>query len=133
SRGVARGDFDNDGDLDLLVNHLNARPALLRNDTPRRGRHWLEIDLVGQSTNRDAIGAVVKVTVGGQTTVQPRLSAGSYLCQHDPRLHFGVGPNIQVDRVEVIWPDGARQTMENVRADQRVVIRQQKAPAEEVK
>ena len=133
SRGVARADFDNDGDVDLLVNNLNDRPALLRNDTPRRGRHWLSVQLVGRSTNRDALGAVVRITVGGRTIIQPRLSAGSYLSQHDPRIHFGIGLHRRVDRLEILWPDGSRQTMGDVPADRRVVVRQQTATTRKVK
>ena len=123
SRGVARADFDNDGDVDLLVNNLNDRPMLLRNDTPRRGRHWLSVALIGRPANRDAIGAVVKVSVRGRTMIQPRLSAGGYLSQHDPRLHFGVGAHRVVDRIEVVWPDGSRKTMENVPTDRHITIR----------
>ncbi|MCK4343075.1 MAG: CRTAC1 family protein [Phycisphaerae bacterium] len=125
SRGVARADFDNDGDIDLLVNHLNDRPSLLRNDTPRDGRHWLRVILIGREGNRDALGALVKVTVGGRTMVQPRLSAGGYLAQHDPRLHFGLGQHGKADRLVIIWPDGTRQTLENVLADRQVVVWQQ--------
>jgi len=125
SRGVAQGDYDNDGDVDLLVANLNDRPALLRNDTPRRGRHWLSIKLVGRSPNRDAIGALVKISVGGQTLVRQRLSGGSYLSQHDPRIHFGLGKHGEVDRLEVIWPDRSRLTRKNVQTDRLITIRQQ--------
>jgi hypothetical protein len=128
SRGVARADFDNDGDIDLLVNNLNAAPTLLRNDTPRGGRHWLSVELLGRHPNRDAIGAVVKVSVGGRTILQPRLSAGSYLSQHDSRIHFGLGGHGKIDRLEVRWPDGSRQTLDDVRADRRISIRQQATP-----
>lgn len=125
SRGVAQGDFDNDGDVDLLVANLNDRPALLRNDTPRRGRHWLGVRLVGRSANRDAIGAIVKISVRGQTLVRQRLSAGSYLSQHDSRIHFGLGKHGEVDRLEVIWPDSSCLTRKRVRADRLITIRQQ--------
>ncbi len=124
SRGIARGDFDNDGDLDLLIANLNDRPSLLRNDTPRRGRHWLQVRLVGRQPNLDALGAVVKIETGGRTIVRHRASAGSYLSQHDPRIHFGLGEQRKVDLLEVVWPDGSRQTMRNVPADQVLTIRQ---------
>jgi hypothetical protein len=125
SRGVARGDYDNDGDIDLLVSNLNARPSLLRNDTPRGDRHWIEVELRGRRPNRDGVGAVIKVSVGGRTFMQARLAAGGYLCQHDPRLHFGLGAHSQVERIEVIWPDGVRRTMANVSADRCVAVSQQ--------
>ena len=124
SRGVARADFDNDGDLDLLVASLNDRPVLLRNDTPRGERHWLEVMLVGQGGNRDAIGAVVRVTTGGRTIVRHRASAGSYLSQHDPRLHFGLGGQGKVERLEVVWPDGSRQEVRDALADRLLTVRQ---------
>ena len=124
SRGVAWADFDNDGDVDLLVNNLNDRPTLLRNDTPRRGRHWLTVTLKGWGGNRDAIGAVVRATVGGRTLIRARLSAGSYLSQHDSRVHFGLGSHTRVERLEIVWPDGSRQVLEEVSADQRLVVHQ---------
>ena len=76
-------------------------------------------------------GAVVKLTLAGREMIQPRLSAGSYLCQHDPRLHFGLGPHARIDRLEVRWPDGSRQTMTDVPADRRLVIRHRVAPLDE--
>lgn len=128
-RGAAQGDFDNDGDVDILVTHLNDRPALLRNDTPRGNRHWLTIELIGAPPNRDALGAVVKVKVGDQTLLRARRAGGAYLSQHDPRLHFGLGEHSEVARVEVRWPDGTRQTLENVKADRSITIRQQEKRA----
>ncbi len=122
-RGVAGADFDNDGDIDLLVTNLNDRPALLRNDSPRNGRHWLGVTLVGRSPNRDAIGAIVKVEAGGKSWIRPRNSGGSYLSSHDPRIHFGLGDQTKVT-LEVRWPDGARSRKRNVSADQRITIHQ---------
>jgi hypothetical protein len=123
-RGAAGADFDNDGDIDVLVTNLNDRPALLRNDSSRRGRHWLGVVLVGRSPNRDAVGAVVRVVVGDRTLVGQRRSGGSYVSQHDSRIHFGLGQHGVVKRLEVVWPDGSRQVMKDVRADQYVTIRQ---------
>jgi hypothetical protein len=124
SRGVARGDFDDDGDIDLLVAHLNARPSLLRNDTPRRGRHWLAVRLVGRGASRDPVGAVVKVTTARWARSQPRLSAGSYLSQHDPRIHFGLGDETIAKTVEVTWPGGQRQVLRDVPAGRELVVRE---------
>ncbi|MFQ5490178.1 MAG: CRTAC1 family protein, partial [Phycisphaerae bacterium] len=123
-RGVAGADFDNDGDVDLLVTHLNDRPVLLRNDTPRHGRHWLAIKLIGRTPNCDAIGAVVKMRVGGTTIWRGRRSGGGYLSQHDWRLHFGLGEHDRVESLSVTWPDGSLLTLKNVRADQALTVRQ---------
>jgi hypothetical protein len=125
-RGSAGADFDNDGDVDVLVTNLNDRPALLRNDTPRSGRHWLGVRLVGRRPNRDAIGALVRVEVGGRTQVRARLSGGGYLSQHDSRLHFGLGEHTTVDRIVVKWPDGSRQAVGKVPADGIITIRQER-------
>ena len=123
SRGVAGGDFDNDGDIDLLVASLNGRPVLLRNDTPRRGRHWVGVELRGRPGNRDAIGARVEIEIGRQTMVRHRSGSGSYLSSHDPRVHFGIGERKAIDRLEVIWADGVRQTIRSIPADRYCVIR----------
>ncbi len=125
SRGVAGGDFDNDGDIDLLVASLNDRPVLLRNDSPRNGKHWLSVHLVGRSGNLDAIGSVVKVIAGGHTMTRQRMSGGSYLSQHDPRIHFGLGEHTKVDLLEIRWPDGASQVMKDISADVMITITQE--------
>ncbi len=124
SRGVVGGDFDNDGDIDILVTNLNDRPVLLRNDTPRRERHWLQVDLIAGGPNRDAIGAVVTAHVGGRTLTRMRRSGGGYLSQHELRIHFGLGEHERIESLEVVWPDGTRQSMQDVQADRTVTIRQ---------
>jgi len=124
SRGIASGDIDNDGDVDLLIASLNLRPALLRNDTPRRGRHWLGVRLIGQPPNRDALGAVIKAHTDAGDMIRQRSSAGSYLSQHDPRIHFGLGEQTSVRWMEVSWPDGTRQILKDLAPDQWITVRQ---------
>ncbi|MEM6795902.1 MAG: CRTAC1 family protein [Acidobacteriota bacterium] len=109
SRGLAVGDFDNDGRLDVVINDLDGAPQLLMNRTRDAG-HWLSVELQGQGGNLDAIGAVVTVKAG--KTRQSRLvqSGSSYLSQSDFRLHFGLGKETSVGEVEVVWPDATRST-----------------------
>ncbi len=114
-RAVAVADYDDDGDLDLLVTTVAARPRLLRNDGGN-ARHYLQILLVGKS-HPDALGTRVEVIADGVRQVQERQSGGSYLASHDPRLHFGLGaaPSVQV---EIHWPDGTHQILKKIAANQ---------------
>ena len=105
SRGCAFGDFDNDGDLDILVMNRNEPPALLRNDAPK-GYNWIKILLQCEKCNRTAFGATVIVHYGGKTQAQALLSQASYVSVNDPRLHFGLGLATAAD-IEVHWPSGA--------------------------
>ena len=120
SRGCAFGDFDNDGDLDILVVNLNEPPSLLRNDI-KGHPHWIKVKLVGVQSNRSAIGARVTLKYGGQVQAQEVLAQSSYLSVDDRRLHFGLGKVESVD-LEVRWPTGQRQSFPKVAADQLVTI-----------
>ena len=123
SRGAAFGDFDNDGDVDVLIMNMNEAPSLLRNDTPR-GNHWLEVALRGTTSNRMGLGATVRVTAGGRTQARAVLSQSSYYSHDDVRAHFGLGAATTVDRVEVAWPDGRRESVDGVAPDRVMVIRE---------
>ena len=114
-RGTAVADYDDDGDLDLLVTTVADHPRLLRNDGGNRN-HWLQISLVGK-VHPDALGARVAVETDGVRQTQERQSGGSYLSSHDPRLHFGLGQSTRAD-VEITWPSGQIQILEQVEIDQ---------------
>jgi hypothetical protein len=122
SRGCAFGDFDNDGDLDVVIMNQNEPPSLLRNDAPA-ANHWLKVRLEGTKSNHSAIGGRVTVRYGGKAQAQEVMSQCSYLSSNDPRLHFGLGSEKTAD-VEVRWPLGGVDTLKAVAADQLVVIRE---------
>ena len=125
SRGVAVGDFDNDGDVDVLVNNLDDTPAILRNDTRTAG-HWLNVKLVGNAPNQLAIGALVTAVVGKHQLLQEIRSGGSYLSQSDLRLHFGLGQANRVDRLVIRWPDGQEQILEDLPGDEFLTVSQER-------
>jgi hypothetical protein len=116
SRGAAFGDYDNDGDMDVLVMNLSDTPTLLRNDTAGGG-HWITLRLTGAKSNRSAIGAKVRVQTGGRTHVAEVRSGGSYLSHNDTRVHVGLGTAVRVERVEIRWPSGAIDTATGLQAD----------------
>lgn len=122
SRGVAFGDFDNDGDLDILIMNINEPPSLLRNDVSGTG-HWLKVKLVGTRSNTSAIGAVVKATYGDRKQAQAVLASSGYLSSGDRRLHFGLGAAVSAD-LEIAWPNGTHETLKAVRADQLVTVKE---------
>lgn len=122
-RGSAAGDFDDDGDIDLLVLNLNARPRLLRNDGGNE-KNWIMIQLIGTQSNRDAIGSRIRLTTGDTTQTRWRVSSSGYLSQSDYRLHFGLGEYSRVDRIEIRWPTGEVQTLQNVEANQVITVRE---------
>jgi enediyne biosynthesis protein E4 len=122
SRGCAFGDFDNDGDMDVLIMNMNEPPSLLRNDVPP-GNHWLKVRLEGTKSNRSAIGARVLVHYGGKVQAQCVTSQTSYLSANDPRLHFGLGRASTAD-IEIHWPTGKTESYSGLAAGQLVTIRE---------
>ncbi|HEY6447440.1 MAG TPA: CRTAC1 family protein [Acidobacteriaceae bacterium] len=124
SRGCAFGDFDNDGDLDILIMNRNEPPSLLRNDAPPKN-DWMKVRLVGTKSNRSAIGARVLAHYGGKTQAQALTSQCSYLSVNDPRLHFGLGDAKTAD-VEIFWPSGAKESYPGLAAGQLHTIQEGK-------
>jgi enediyne biosynthesis protein E4 len=122
SRGVAFGDFDNDGDIDILIMNMNEPPSLLRNDMSG-DHHWLKVLLNGVVSNRSAIGALVVAEYGGRRQAQAVMAQSSYLSVNDRRLHFGLGAE-KTANLDIRWPNGAHETIADVAADQLVVIRE---------
>ncbi|UCD51868.1 MAG: CRTAC1 family protein [Phycisphaerales bacterium] len=116
-RGATYGDYDNDGDLDLLVANLNAIPRLLRNDGGNRN-HWLMVDVRLAGGKSHALGARVTVTSGQLVQIQDAIPVRGYLSQGDPRCHFGLGQATQAETVEIRWPDGTTTVLKDVKANQ---------------
>jgi hypothetical protein len=122
SRGVAFGDFDNDGDLDILIMNINEPPSLLRNDVRGAG-HWLKVKLVGTRSNTSAVGATVTAAYGGRRQALPVLASSGYLSCGDRRLHFGLGSAAMAD-LEIAWPSGVRESVKGLRANQLVTVKE---------
>ena len=122
SRGCAFGDFDNDGDMDIVVVNMNEPPSLLRNDVSGNG-HWLKVLLIGVKSNRSAIGGRVVVRHGARAQAQEVMAQSSFYSANDRRLHFGLGAVTSAE-LTVRWPTGATETIGAVQADQLVVIRE---------
>jgi hypothetical protein len=119
-RGLAVGDYDNDGDLDFLVNNNGEEGQLFEN----RGsaRHWLGVRLVGKASNRDGIGARLVVTAGALVSHDQAKGGMSYISAQDPRVYFGLGDRTTVDSLQVLWPSGARTLLKDVKADQVLTV-----------
>jgi predicted nucleotidyltransferase len=129
SRAAAFGDYDNDGDVDILVANNEGPVRLLRNEVGNRS-HWLTVELVGRpgSMDRDAIGSLVALEAGGQVRRRIVQPAYSYCASNDPRVHFGLGGAATVDRVRITWPDGRTQVIEQPATD-RILRVEAAAPA----
>jgi hypothetical protein len=122
-RGAAFGDYDNDGDTDVVLTALDDAALLLRDDGDDKG-HFLQLLLVGTRSNRDAVGARVTLTAGGRSWIRERKGGGSYLSASSPWLHFGLGQAARVERLEIRWPNGGREVLQDLAADRRLIVRQ---------
>jgi len=128
SRGCAFGDFDNDGDIDVLIMNMNEPPSLLRNEyrssATRGENNWLKLNLIGTKSNRSAIGARVRLRAGGHLQAQEISSQSSYYSHNDRRLHFGLGSSKKADQIEIRWPGGATELIKDIAANQIVSIKE---------
>ncbi len=123
ARGAAFGDIDNDGTLEVAINNQNEAPSLFKQAHKPAG-HWLILKLAGSKANRSAIGARVKVVTGEHAQWEEVRSGGSYLSQNDLRLHFGLGEAAMADRIEIVWPGGKLQILENQPVDRVLAIKE---------
>jgi hypothetical protein len=123
SRGAAFGDFDNDGDVDVLVMNMNEPPSLLRNEYAGKN-HWIELQLDGSASNRGAIGALVTVKVNGRSSTRALMSQSSYYSHDDVRVHFGLGTSAVAESIVIRWPSGTVQSLSDTAGDRLVRIRE---------
>ena len=123
ARGTAIGDYDNDGDMDILISCCGGAPILLRNDSQTANR-WLKIQLIGTKSNRDGIGAKVQVQTGEKTQIKEATCGGSYASGSDRNLHFGLGTHSKVQSIEVKWQGGHIQKLTNLSANQIIKIKE---------
>jgi enediyne biosynthesis protein E4 len=123
SRGAAFGDLDNDGRIDVVVENIDGAPLVLHNDSTGTN-HWITLQLIGTRSNRLAIGAKVRAVSGELSQIEEVRSGGSYLSQNDLRIHFGLSTAAKVDRVEIRWPSGTSETLQNLAPDRIYVVKE---------
>jgi hypothetical protein len=132
ARGCAFGDFDNDGDVDIVINNLDGPPSLLRNDGGNKN-NWIMVKCVGTRSNRSGIGTRVKVTAGGRTHIDEVMSGSSYYSQNDLRLHFGLDKATKVESIEISWPSGLKENLKNLPVNQLFIVQETKGIVESKK
>jgi hypothetical protein len=123
SRGAAFGDLFNDGHVDIVVENLDGKPMILREEGGNRN-HWIGFELAGTKSNRLALNARVKAAAGDLIQVDEVRSGGSYLSQNDLRIHFGLGSHERVDRVDILWPSGKTETLTSLAADHFYAVKE---------
>jgi hypothetical protein len=126
SRGLAVGDYDNDGKLDVLINNLDDGPVLLHNEMKDAG-HWLLIRCIGTKSNRSAIGARLTLHAGASQMTREIIAGSSYLSSNDLRVHFGLGQCTRADWLQIKWPSGLVERIDNIKADQVLSIEEGKS------
>jgi hypothetical protein len=122
-RGACIGDYDNDGDLDIFIVNLNDHCSFLRNNKGNLN-NWILIRLTGTSSNRDGVGARLKITAGGKSQIAQKKSTTGYLSHNDPRMHFGLGKAEKIERIDIVWPSGKTQTLENLDVNQILDVKE---------
>jgi hypothetical protein len=122
-RGVATADYDNDGDLDIVTNNRGDYPSLLRNDGGNRN-HWLTVLLIGQKSNRDGIGASLRLTAEGLVEVEQAKGGMSYMSASDARIHFGLGKRSKIESLDITWPSGQLDHLTNLAVDQILAVKE---------
>ncbi len=122
-RGLATADYDNDGDIDIVTNNRGDYPSLLRNDGGNVN-HWLGILLIGAKSNRDGVGASLKLTAEGVTHVEQSKGGMSYMSASDPRIHFGLGKRTKIDSLEITWPSGQIDRLTSVPIDKIIAVKE---------